>query len=108
MTVCRSSGALLLILLAAGCGGNKVLVPPRLDLRPYGQRGVGGHGVALERVGHPEGGAGLARGGRAELRGAGSQDGVRAAREPDREPGGAGHVGDVAETVALGAIERDV
>src|SRR2546425_4225000 len=61
--------------------------------------GVGGHGVALERVGHPEGGSGLARGGRAELRGAGSQDGVRAAREPDREPRGAGYVGDVAKTV---------
>src|SRR2546422_9988134 len=40
MTVCRSSGALLLILLAAGCGGNKVLVPPRLDLRPYGKLGL--------------------------------------------------------------------
>src|SRR5437870_9060119 len=40
MTVSRSSGALLLILLAAGCGGNKVLVPPRLDLRPYGKLGL--------------------------------------------------------------------
>src|SRR5437867_9501110 len=40
MTVSRSSGALLLILLAAGCGGNKVLVPPRLGLRPYGKLGL--------------------------------------------------------------------
>src|SRR3989442_1622061 len=40
MTVSRSSGALLLILLAAGCGGDKVLVPPRLDLRPYGKLGL--------------------------------------------------------------------
>src|SRR5256712_8374457 len=40
MTVSRASGALLPILLAAGCGGNKVLVPPRLDLRPYGKLGL--------------------------------------------------------------------
>src|SRR5256712_9170102 len=40
MTVPRSASALTLVLLAAACGGNKVLVPPRLDLRPYGKLGL--------------------------------------------------------------------
>src|SRR2546428_12568404 len=40
MTVPRSALASILVLLAAACGGNKVLVPPRLDLRPYGKLGL--------------------------------------------------------------------
>src|SRR5207248_8601105 len=40
----RSGGlsALLLLLVATGCGGGRrsVLVPPRLDLRPYGRLGL--------------------------------------------------------------------
>jgi hypothetical protein len=32
--------AVLLLLLVPACGGNKVLVPPRLDLRPYGKIGL--------------------------------------------------------------------
>src|SRR5438445_481018 len=42
MTVPRPALALTLILLAAAaaCGGNRVLVPPRLDLRPYGKLGL--------------------------------------------------------------------
>ena len=39
MPVARSS-AFLLILLAVGCGGHKILVPPRLDLKPYGKVGL--------------------------------------------------------------------
>src|SRR2546427_8821685 len=40
MTVPRSALASILVLLAAACGGNKVLVPPRLDLRPYAKLGL--------------------------------------------------------------------
>ena len=40
MIVPRPASALTFILVAAGCGGNKVLVPPRLDLRPYGKLGL--------------------------------------------------------------------
>ena len=36
----RVSGAAVLAVLASGCGGNKVLVPPRLDLHPYGRLGL--------------------------------------------------------------------
>ena len=34
------SATLLLALCAAGCAGNRVLVPPRLDLKPYGKLGL--------------------------------------------------------------------
>ncbi len=40
MTVSRSSLALFLVLLAAGCAGHRILVPPRLDLHPYGKLGL--------------------------------------------------------------------
>lgn len=42
MTGSRSASAVTLVLLAAAaaCGGNRVLVPPRLDLRPYGKLGL--------------------------------------------------------------------
>src|SRR5260370_18658674 len=34
------SATLILALCAAGCAGNRVLVPPRLDLKPYGKLGL--------------------------------------------------------------------
>src|SRR5260370_26892553 len=34
------SATLILALCAAGCAGNRVLVPPRLDLKPYGNLGL--------------------------------------------------------------------
>jgi hypothetical protein len=39
MTTARSA-TLVLALCAAGCASNRVLVPPRLDLRPYGKLGI--------------------------------------------------------------------
>src|SRR5881409_4195978 len=43
VTMGRSSPALsaaVFALLVSGCGGHKVLVPPRLDLRPYAKLGL--------------------------------------------------------------------
>ena len=38
---CGRMLTLVLALLAAGCGGaTRVLVPPRVDLRPYGKLGL--------------------------------------------------------------------
>jgi len=39
MTIARSS-AVVLALLTAGCAAHRVLVPPRLDLKPYGKLGL--------------------------------------------------------------------
>src|SRR5216117_2508188 len=35
-----ATSALLLVLLGSGCGSHSVLVPPRLDLRPYPKLGL--------------------------------------------------------------------
>ena len=38
--ISRTLSAVALLLLVSNCGGHKVLVPPRLDLRPYAKVGL--------------------------------------------------------------------
>jgi hypothetical protein len=38
-------GVLMLMVSTAGCSANRVLVPPRMDLTPYGQVGIAGFTV---------------------------------------------------------------
>lgn len=38
--VSRTLSAVVLLLLVSSCGGHKILVPPRLDLRPYAKVGL--------------------------------------------------------------------